>query len=134
MKRYLCLTLALLISSPLSAAGGDLGLRGNLLTPFLHVLQAGNIVAIEALLGGDLLKETQVLLRQNKTYPQFLRHYYQGATFEVGQVSAEAGEGFAEVTIVFPDGQRQPMLLRLAQKHPNGPWKIVDFQSQGLNP
>lgn len=115
-KKLYPLFVALLISAPFSASGNDNKLIHGVLRSFFAALQTGDTAVIESWIGGDLFEEKKVLLRKNKAYPQFLRQYYQGATFKIANVTHKDGQASAELIVTFPSGELRRIPLRLAKE------------------
>lgn len=131
-KKLYPLLMALLISTPFSASGDDNKLIHSALQSFFAGLKAGDTAIIESWIGGELFEEKKILLRQNKAYPQFLRHYYQGATFKIANVTHKDGQASAELIVTFPSGERQRLPLHLAKKSDPGLSRGGGEQHRGL--
>ncbi len=134
--------------APLVAVGEEMdavspseqqALLEEVVTPFLEALQAGDVPALEQLIGGKLGLTLGPLLRQNAGYPDFLRQRYGGTTVQepiqmmrYAQVGtpASASEGHpcvAEVYLQHPAGRADHFQLHLEQDA-QGAWKVMDKQ------
>jgi len=116
------LALALLLGAGLARAG-DLryenpmlyaGLRDQVLAPLYQAMQAGDLGTIKRYLQGDTYEQYRILLERNKNYSQFLKNYYAGATFEVGQIVTVDRDYVADILIYWPTGQTSIVKLRVA--------------------
>lgn len=79
--------------------------------PLFEALQAGDVSAIKRLLDADLFEQYHVLLERNSAYPQYLKDYYRGATFELRGIEDEGDRYTADVVIQWPDGRRIPVRM-----------------------
>ncbi len=107
--------------------------------PFLEALQTGNAPVLEQLIGGKLATTLGKLLRQNTSYPDFLRQRYSGMTvqepiqimrYPQAGIPASAPEGhpcLAKVHWQTPDGRPEHFQLQLEQDD-EGAWKVMDKQ------
>ncbi len=106
-------------------------------TPFLQALQAGDVPALEQLIGGKLALTLGPLLRANAAYPDFLRQRYGGMTVQdpiqimrypqegIPVSAPEAHPYVAEVDWQTPDGRSEHFQLQLEQDD-QGAWKVMD--------
>ena len=136
------------LMAPLVAVGEDMdgvspseqqALMEQVVTPFLAALQAGNVPALEQLIGGELALTLGPLLRANAAYPDFLRQRYSEMTVQVPiQIMRYPQEGtpasspeqhscVAEVYWQTPDGRPEHFQLELEQND-EGAWKVMDKQ------
>lgn len=129
-KFFAIATLALFsLINPLNALSDEEHLIRNSLKHFFSVLKSGNVIAIESAIGGDVLEETNVLLRDNKEYGNFLRKYYQGAEFYIEKIIQAPGGVVVDVNVVFSNTDTQQYNFFLTKEHVDkrgtGKWKIV---------
>jgi len=115
------LALALVGLNPVSA---NEAVVDTVVLPFFSALQAGDVEAVEAQLGGELLERRRVLLRENAGYAQYLRDYYAGAQFTVGQVVADSEAMTVQVSAHFANGASKRYSLRLRQDADQR-WRII---------
>jgi len=122
MKILTVYTVATLILSTLTCPGiaGDLRTddpgayaraEAEVFAPLFKALKEGDVSTIEGLLDADLFRQYRVLLEQNEDYPQYLRDYYRGATFEIQGIESDNDRYTADVHIQWPDGKRIPVLM-----------------------
>lgn len=105
--------------------------------PFIHALQAGDVLTLERLIDGKLAMTLGKLLKQNTEYPAFLRQRYGGTTvrdtIQVFQwrnttnngLAKEGGQRVAMVHMQTSEGNQKDIQLSL-EKDPQGFWKITD--------
>ncbi len=136
------------LGAPLVAVGEEMAtvrpseqqaLMEAVVTPFLEALQAGDVSALEPLIGGKLAMTLGPLLRQNAAYPDFLRQRYGGMTVQAPirmmrypqeGIPGSGPEGHpcvAEVSLQAPDGRVDHFQLHLEQDA-QGAWKVVEKQ------
>ena len=99
------------------------------LKKFFAVLQSGDVTAIESVIGGELLEETSVLLRNNKEYGGYLRSYYTNSEFQVEKIVHVTDGAVVDVSVIFENGDREQFTFLLAktqipEKGDDG-WKVV---------
>jgi len=102
----------------------------NTIQTFFSILQSGNTTAIESYLGGDLYERRKTLLRNNREYSEFLRRYYQGTEFQIEKITEGSSGVVVTARLIFPDGQNERFLLRLAREQGRGAWKIMEYTGQ----
>lgn len=120
----------LTVLNPFKSSGDDEEQEiRNSLQQYFSVLKSGDVNAIESAIGGDLLEEMKVLLRNNKEYGQFLRNYYQEAEFQLAKIVPVSGGVVADVSVVFSnqDIQEYNFFLKKEQadKSGDGGWKVI---------
>jgi hypothetical protein len=94
------------------------------LTRHAAALQSGDVAAIRDSLSGKALEQNRALLEKNTEYPAFLRNFYQGATFSVGNIVPDGNkEVVTDLIIRFPNGAQTVTKLRLRSE--GKAWKIV---------
>jgi hypothetical protein len=81
----------------------------NVIVPFFQALQNGDVQTIKQYLSPSLYAQYQVLLEQNREYPDFLRKYYQGAKLQLRKISAKQGHTVVRAVINFPTGETSTM-------------------------
>jgi hypothetical protein len=103
------------------------------LLPYFEALKNGDVDSIKQYLAGKMLQRYRVLLEQNKTYPDYLRNYYNGTEFSIVEVQLVDNDILASVIIAFPgkESVRSGYYLRKYNNIgsgvgvTNGTWKIV---------
>jgi hypothetical protein len=103
------------------------------LLPYFEALKNGDVDSIKQYLAGKMLQRYRVLLEQNKTYPDYLRNYYNGTEFSIVEVQLVDNDILASVIIAFPgkESVRSGYYLRKYNDTgsgtgvTNGTWKIV---------
>ena len=122
--------LSMVVIGPAAAFVGEEDRIRETLNLFFDGLRSGDVAAIESLIGGKLLEETTVLLRNNQAYGDFLRDYYQGATFEVAQIHQVADGAVVDVSVIFESGARQQVSFLLVKGKMDAAnsdsWKLVE--------
>jgi hypothetical protein len=102
------------------------------LTQHVLALQRGDVAALKQQLSssGEAYRQYRTLLEQNPTYPEFLRNFYQGSRFAVGNiVRGQGNEVIADLIIELQSGSRTVTKLRL---QPEGnTWTIIGVQPAG---
>ena len=96
------------------------------LTQHALALQRGDVAALKQQLSpsGEAYKQYQTLLEQNPTYPEFLRNFYQGSRFAVGNIVMGRGdEVIAELVIELQNGS--PTVTKLRLKPAGNTWTIL---------
>jgi hypothetical protein len=72
--------------------------------PLFQAMKQGNVAVIKQYLNGKSYDEYRTLLDRNKTYGEFLRNYYAGASFVLNEISQNSdGDYIANVTINWTD-------------------------------
>jgi hypothetical protein len=79
-------------------------------------LKSGDTVALALLFEGELFENNRELLEQNEGYPEFLRDYYEGASFKILETTPDGDGVMVGFTIDFPDGRREARYLHLATR------------------
>ena len=132
--------------APLAAIGQEMESVGqperdalveDVVMPFLEALQTGNAPVLEQLIGGKLATTLGKLLRQNTSYPDFLRQRYRDTTvqetIQIVQYHEAASPSLgqerrtcqAEVHLQTQAGRPDHFRLHLEQDA-LGVWKIID--------
>jgi hypothetical protein len=90
----------------------------------IAALQKGDVSALKSTLGGQAYSEYKTLLEQNTEYPDFLRNYYKGASFQIGDITPGIDDDvIAQLKITLANSGATVTRLRVA---PDGKeWKIV---------
>lgn len=116
------------VSSRLSAAQGAVpdsahkaAISRTVLTYF-RALQGGNVVRLKDYLSEEEYRQYKVLLEQNREYPRFLKDFYRGASFHVGDVVRHEDHTIINVTISRPSGNSSFTLL--LKQDLAGRWRI----------
>lgn len=124
-KILLCVTvlISMVVMGPLSVYSDEEHMIESALQDFFTMLQSGNVTDSLSVVGGDLFEETKELLQNNADYGEFLRNYYAGAEFQVGNITHVSDGAVAEVSIIFSNGDRDEFELSLAKAL--GRWKVV---------
>ena len=89
---------------------------------YFQALQQGDINKIKDSITGEMYKKRKVLLEQNANYPEFLRNAYQGAEFQIKNVTIQDNNAVVTVKVNFPD--RQKGFTLFLNKDAIGNWKI----------
>lgn len=116
------------VMSPSTVFSSDDDLIRASLKKFFAVLQSGDVTAIESVIGGELLEETSVLLRNNKEYGDYLRSYYTNSEFQVEKIIHVTDGAVVDVSMIFENGDREQFTFLLQKKQmPAGgdSWIIV---------
>lgn len=117
------------VMNPLTVLGDEDHLIRNCLEQFFTALKSGNVTAIESAIGGDILKESKVLLRDNKEYGNFLRKYYHGAEFHIDKILQVPGGAVVDVSVIFSKDDIQQFQYFLSKEQKNEKsefkWTIV---------
>jgi hypothetical protein len=94
---------------------------------YAEALRAGDTLSIKSLIGGRLYEKREVLLDQNKEYPDFLRNFYDGAVFRISNKPIDLGARGQGVTVevLFRDGNTSKTMA-IVEQEPDGSWVIVD--------
>lgn len=93
---------------------------------FLEALKKGDVNSLEALIGGDLSRNTMNLLRNNKRYPEFLRDTYADTNMEMVELTVfDQFSADALIQITYSSSESRFFLLKLRMTN-DGLWKIVD--------
>jgi hypothetical protein len=126
----LTLILALPAFAGQSLGSGQLNQIKALLNRHIAALQRGNVAELKSTLGGKAYQDYKALLEQNTEYPAFLRDYYKGARFEIGEITPGLDDDVvANLVIALPSSTSSVTQLRLS---PTGQgWKIVDIVHPG---
>ena len=88
-------------------------LRDATFNPLFQALLAGDVATIRHYLTGDTYKQYRVLMEQNQQYGQFLRSYYAGSNFELGEVTPVGDDYVARVFIHWPTGNTSVVDLQV---------------------
>lgn len=81
-------------------------LHETMFSPLFAALQSGDVLAFKTFMHGSMYERYRVLIEQNAEYGQHLRDYYEGATFELLEVSEASRAYLGTVSISWPDGNR----------------------------
>lgn len=81
-------------------------LQDTMFLPLFAALQSGDLLAIKTYMHDSMYQRYRVLIEQNSEYGQYLRDYYEGATFELLEVSGASGAYVGTVSISWPDGNK----------------------------
>lgn len=100
---------------------------GDTVIQYFEASKNGDSETIKKLIGGSFYNQRKVLLEENKDYPDFLRNYYRGAEFQLGDTIMKKGGtvGVVNIRIQFPNGNVDQAKL-LLMKDASGTWKVVD--------
>jgi hypothetical protein len=78
-------------------------------------MKQGNVAVIKQYLNGQSYDDYRTLLDQNKTYGEFLRNYYAGASFVLNNISQNSdGNYIANVSIDWTDGRNARIELEVS--------------------
>ena len=96
-------------------------------TQYMEAIKKGDVVAIKSHIGGKLLKRRQVLLEQNRKYPEFLRTQYDGVDYQIlgTEAGPDSNQRTVKIELQFPDG-RQSLSLLILEQTPQGTWHVID--------
>jgi hypothetical protein len=95
-----------------------------LLNRHITALRTGDVTGLKSTLGGDAYREYKTLLEQNTEYPDFLRDYYKGASFQIGEITPGIDDDvIAQVKISLASSGTTVTRLRLALD--GSEWKII---------
>lgn len=107
-------------------------ITNNTLIPYFEALKAGDVTAIKNYISGEIYFRSKKLLEENDYYPEFLRNFYDGMSFEVDEIVESDGDVIAKILVEFPSGSRGiiNLLLRKEPLDPYGQdateiWKVV---------
>lgn len=112
-----------------------------ILAPFFNALRDGDVDVIKEYISKDVYRKNRRLLDQNKEYPEFLRNYYQGASFHTKSVLLQRDTIIVDVEIQMSSGDsltEELYLVRvqrgLSSKMPiRRVWKIKNLNGvQGM--
>lgn len=106
-----------------------------ILVPFFNALQDGNVNVIKQYISQDMYRKNRRLLDQNKGYPEFLRKYYKGASFNTNSILLQSDTIIVDVEIQLSNGNSLVEELNLVRVQKgvssNIPirrlWKIKDL-------
>jgi len=108
-------------------------IENRILAPFFNALKDGNVDVIKQYISRDMYRKNRRLLDQNKKYPEFLRKYYQGASFRMERTKKMDSHVVIDVMIEFPNGYRRVNKLRVFKKRSelqdrnrNNSWRISE--------
>jgi hypothetical protein len=83
--------------------------------PLFQAMKEGNVAVIKQYLNGKSYDEYRTLFDRNKTYGEFLRNYYSGASFVLNDITKEAdGNYIANVSIDWTDGRNARIELEVS--------------------
>jgi hypothetical protein len=118
----LVMALPAFAGQPLTSAKVDQVTK--VLNRHITALQRGDVSALKSTLGGQAFRDYKTLLEQNTEYPDFLRNYYKGASFQIGDMTPGMDDDvIAQLKITLANSGPTVTRLRLA---PDGKtWKIV---------
>ena len=148
MKRLffkrLCLIAVLFLfansDSSLMAANGDefvdMKNRSQIaqaLDEMFEAFASGDVNALKNLFADDMYSNYQTLLDKNTSYPQYLRDYYQGALFEITEITPSGQEYTATISVIFPDGSRNTAHYLFANRRLDSQ-KHLDSSQLGVEP
>ena len=126
MKAYLSVILvsAMILGAALPALGNS---PEDTVTQYMEAIKKGDVVAIKSHIGGKLLKRRQVLLEQNRKYPEFLRNQYNGVDYRIlgTEAGPDSNQRTVEIELQFPDG-RQSLSSLILEQTPQGSWQVID--------
>ena len=105
-------------------------LRDTTFTPLFAALRAGDVRTIQRYLRGETYDQYRTLLERNTEYGQFLRNYYAGAQFELGEVVPAGNDYIANVSVYWPNGTTSLVRLQVGGTTTPGP----RIGRQGLKP
>lgn len=99
-------------------------LQETMFSPLFAALQSGDLPAIKDFMHDSMYQQYRVLIEQNSEYGQHLRDYYEGATFELLEVSEAPGAYLGTVSISWPNGKRSVFDLLVSEDYGSGRQKI----------
>lgn len=113
-----------------------LKVEAEILTPFFNALKDGNVDIIKQYISTDMYRKNRRLLDQNRDYPEFLRKFYKGASFQTKNMLLEGDKITVDVEIQRPDkGPLVEALHLIRARHAtNGEvsvrrqWKVKDLK------
>ncbi len=120
--------LSLLSYKPLIAGQPDTGqpdigignslaleIKNHICMPYLKALKNGDVRTLIELSGGEIYDKYKVLLEKNSLYPQFLKDYYRGVEFVVGDLIREGDDLIVDIHLLDPNGNQSTFKIRLAE-------------------
>ena len=121
---YIMLVSAMILGVAFPAVGQE---PEDTVHQYMKAVKRGDVVGIKLYIGGKLLERRQILLEQNRKYPEFLRNRYDGMEHRVLGTSpgSSSTERLVEIELLFPDGTRSLSTLTLAQDQ-QGAWRVVN--------
>lgn len=94
----------------------DIEIQEAVILPYFEALKNGDVNKLKRYLSAAMVNEYKTLLEQNKEYPQFLRDYYENATFSVVRASEIDGQIEFDVLVEFPNGSQSISTLRVLEE------------------
>ncbi len=98
-------------------------IRNTTLFPLFRALKRGDVKTIKKYISEDMYSEYQVLLEENKDYPNFLRNYYRGAKFRRDKIVQANNKIVADIIIKYKNGDSNLTRLQL-KKGKDLIWKV----------
>lgn len=97
------------------------------LDTYFHALKEGDVQKLISLLADPLLSEKKEILDEDKTYPDFLRNYYQDATLVVNHTAFKKDHNISILTTeIYFKGDVNPMKIDFYLKWTDNGWKISE--------
>jgi hypothetical protein len=97
------------------------------LDAYFHALKEGDVQKLISLLADPLLGEKKEILGEDKTYPDFLRTYYQDATMVVNHTTFKKDHNISILTTeIYFKGDVNPMKIDFYLKWTDKGWKISE--------
>ncbi len=133
-KQCACTLLLLMLALPAfsdqTVSAAKLAQVKALLNQHITALESGDVSSLKSTLGGQAYQEYKSLLMENTEYPAFLRDYYKGASFQIGEITPGMDDDvIAEVKISLPNSTTSITRLRVAND--GKVWKIVAILPPG---
>src|SRR6266540_4234455 len=138
MKQYcLCLTIVLMLtygepSLAQETIVTDVQVKKQVIdtvSPLLQALKDGDVQTIRQYMSDDLYSNYKVLFEQNKEYPEFLRNFYKGASFQTGKITRVGDHILVDTIIKFPDSNTSVTRV-LLKKDKNNTMKIFSIREK----
>jgi len=80
-------------------------LEYDLFNPFFAALSDGDVTVLKNLLSDAQYNQHKTLLNENAEYSTFLRSHYEGATFELLEITDNGQELQGQAKVYWPDGR-----------------------------
>jgi hypothetical protein len=104
-----------------------MAVRDTSFLPLFQAMKQGNVAVIKQYLSGNSYDEYRTLFDRNKTYGEFLRNYYAGASFVLNDISQnDDGDYIANVSITWTDERNARIELGFLARLPVRENKVVN--------
>ena len=117
---------------------GEANIANDQITQVLYslfdALKTGDIKTLKHLFAGEMHARNKTLLEQNAGYPQFLRDLYQGALFEIKEISPDDKGYIASFTTFFSNGSKSITHLIFAPRARDAQPEYLEPSSLDVGP